>query len=499
MRSYKYYNLSGGIDLNESKTVLGERPKKVFWHDAKNVEIYLNSGLKRMNGNVEILCLPGGPTITGMFEYSRGNESYLVINTSDGKFYEYNESLDELSEKKSGLHTSAYPSYANFCNGIICSNGVDEPFFYEKGAATEVSSCNAVDSAGHAIRGRALTVYRGRVWIGDGGTLYYSGLGQFNNWSKEGDAGYIANFHNDSSKIVALSCYKEYLAIHKENQTYLLTGSSPDDFAIIPFADRGSVSPQGVRSVENSHYFFNNGVYTLEQVGELNQIRLSSEISKRIHPEFLNVDTQRLSEIIILPYTKKHQIWLYLPFNTSPYFHTCWIYDYTNDSWFKRVIPQKVTSACTYKGNIYIGTADGRIYQEDTGYTFAGIPIDFCWSSPFFTFSEPNRNKTITDLLINIDGKNENHFNFHTCKDFANDDVFDVETVKHVTDTVLIWDEHDWPLEHEKFCWNIQLEDVEFVTISGSNKSVQLNISGSEVDQDFAIIGFEFRDVVFDD
>ena len=108
--------------------------------------------------------------------------------------------------------------------------------------------------------------------------------------------GYINNFHTDTDDIAAMHNYKGNLSIYKKNKVYLLTGSSPDDFSIVPFADKGTTAANTVVNVDNKQYFLSNGIYALEQVGELNQIRLGSSISNNITPEFENFDSKRLKK-----------------------------------------------------------------------------------------------------------------------------------------------------------------------------------------------------------
>lgn len=497
MANYMYYNLHGGVNLVTSKTNLEQSSKKVFWSDSKNVEIYKNNGIARMKGNTKLFSTPDNSAVIGMFEYIKNGEKHLVLNTSNGDFYYYNN--DSLILKKSGLDGTAKPNYINYLNGVVVSNGVDEPFFFELNVQEEIKSCNATDSADKPIRGKALAVYKGRLWIGDDSTLHFSGLGLFDDWTTANDAGYIANFHNDSSAIVALDIYKEYLAIHKENQTYLLTGSSPDDFSIVPFANKGSVSPFAIVTVENKQYFFNQGVYTLEQIGELNQIRISDEISKNIHSEFAKLDKFRINQCITVPYQEKFQIWFYFPYLDNDYFGVCWIYDYTHKAWFKRQVSQDITTACNYKDMIYIATSDGNVLKEDSGNTFDGDPIDFSWESPFFNFGEPNKKKTIDGLLLTLDTAPTSEFNFSTCAD--NDTTTtDNEVVVSTTETgTLIWDVNDWGNEITYWIWSPEIETSERTTVSGSNYSFQLRIDGDSVNNNFGLIGFEFRDVLLDE
>jgi hypothetical protein len=499
MSNYLYYNLSGGIDYRSSKTALGLDTKKIYWSDAKNVEVSKTGAIARMNGNRLFSESSAGAEITGMHKYLKGGSASLVLNTAEGKFFFYDSASDAFIEKKTGLNESAKPSYVNYLNGMICSNGVDDPFFFETGVSSEIVQCNATDAADHPIRGTAIAVYKGRVWIGDSGTLYYSALGRYDDWTSEDDAGFIANFHNDSSRIVALKNYKEYLAIYKEDQTYLLSGSSPDNFTIVPFADKGSVSSRGVATIENRQYFFNNGVYTLEQVGELNQIRLSSEVSGRIHSEINSINIQRYSEIIALPYENKRQIWFFMPYNSFEFLNTVWIYDYEHSAWYKRVIPQNITCACVYNNYILSGTSSGMVLIEDSGSTFDGQPVDFSWSSPFFAFSQPNKRKTVDELLLTLDDGHDNNFVFSVCKDYCDTVFDDTEEILTTSAETLLWDVNDWDEASSGGLWTLNAEVVEAVAVSDSNRSVQIVISGNETGQDFALLGFEFSEVVSDE
>ena len=63
-----YFDLSGGINQATTKSEMGLNPKKVYWSDSKNVEIFSNKGIKKQKGNTVILTLPEQEkirTITG--------------------------------------------------------------------------------------------------------------------------------------------------------------------------------------------------------------------------------------------------------------------------------------------------------------------------------------------------------------------------------------------------------------------------------------------------
>ncbi len=49
-----YFDLSGGINQASTKTELGLNPKKIYWTDSENIEIYNNN--KGIKSKKEILC-----------------------------------------------------------------------------------------------------------------------------------------------------------------------------------------------------------------------------------------------------------------------------------------------------------------------------------------------------------------------------------------------------------------------------------------------------------
>ena len=50
-----YFDLSGGINQASTKTELGLNPKKIYWTDSENIEIYNNKGIKKQKGHTLFL------------------------------------------------------------------------------------------------------------------------------------------------------------------------------------------------------------------------------------------------------------------------------------------------------------------------------------------------------------------------------------------------------------------------------------------------------------
>lgn len=502
MKSY-YYNLSGGLNTAITKTELGLDTRKICWSDAKNVEVYKNKGIARQNGNVKVFSSLNNVPVTGIFGYESGGVEVILFNTSDGKVYsKIGSTITLVYSSFSAVNNVVY---TRFLTGVVISNGVDCPIYYDTTASLKVQLCNATDKNGIAIRGTAVAAYRGRLWIASGSTLYFTALGTFNDWTTADDAGYMKNFLSDVDKITALQGYKDYLAIYKADNTFLLSGTSPEDFAITKFADKGAFCQQMVVNCNNKQYFFNGAIFMLEQVGLLSQIALGSEITLAIKDRFDDFDKTATFKGCMLNYEIKNQIWLFCPMLDDSYIRTVFIYDYVNDSWTVRNIPQPITSAMLMNGTIYTADYNGNVYKEDFGNTFNGVPIEFLWKSPFLALGEPNARKCVDDFYFVVDDGFDNNFMFSTYKDYDSEVADDAILVTAADTGTLLWDSDDlmWGSDDDNAAfsegfWIKPIDAVYKSEITQSNYSVQLAVHGYDATHNFALIGLEFREIFYD-
>ena len=500
-----YYDLAGGINQASTKTELGLNTKKIYWSDSVNIEILQNKGLCKQKGNTLFLELPEAEEITGMNEMFCDDIYKLIITTKNGKIYVYDDLTKEISLVEKTL-TGERPIFTNFLRGTIIATEKDSPFYLNLDLSTE--DCNLIDNESNPIIVDSIATFRGRIWASCGSTLYYSALGTYNNFIEENDAGYISDFHTDTSDIIAIKPYKDYLAIYKQNTVYLLSGTSPDNFAITPFASKGCIAPKTIINVENKQYFLSNGIFALEQVGELNQIQLGSEITQKIKPELEQFSPIDLSQSFCLHYENKGQMWYFFPYPSEEYHHTIWINDYLNKAWYKRVIPQDITTGCVFKYKVLSADKNGKIYQEDYGTTFNGTPIEFMWKSPFLAIGSAHHRKIIDEFYFILDEAYDNNFNFTVYKDYDSETPDDIEKIYSIHFEHLIWADEKtydnlpchWALDDENIpIWSISRNSLEKAEISESNYSIQLCIQGDSIEQSCAIIGLQFREIYNDD
>lgn len=502
-----YYNLSGGINHNATKTALGLDTKRMYWADAKNIELLNNSGIRRQKGNKIYLELPEKEEITGIHEFTNKDSYKLIITTISGKIYVYDDSTESFTTLSLTL-TGTKPVFKNFLNGFLIMTEADKMHYVKNNADYTVEDCNLKTLSGEDLTGGLITTYKGRVWVAKDSTVYYSALGTYDNFEEANDAGYINDFHTNTDVITGIREYKDYLAIYKRNQVYLLSGVSPDDFSVQLFADKGTVANKSLVNVDNRQFFLSNGgIFSLEEAGVLLQIHVGSEISQKIKPEFDFFDEKRFQECICLHYERQNQMWYFLPYTDKSYFNTIWINDYVLKLWYKRVVPQNVLGACIFKGNVLTYDNLGNVYIEDLGRDFCGKPIDFMWKSPFLALKDAHHRKLIDEFYFVLDCEYDNNFNFSVYKNFDTEYPDDKEFISNINYEHLLWADSStseglpckWAEESALLpIWSINSETLEKAEISESNYAVQLCIEGSEFLHNCGIIGLQFREI-FDD
>lgn len=461
-------NFSGGLNTALAALQLGLDSKKTSWSEALNVEIFNQQGVCRQKGNTQLTQTPEGQGVTSLYTItpqSDKNKQKVLYSTDLGEFYEYDCSTNTHKQLKTGLTPAAACFYAPYIGGVAVANGVDEPFFYKfDGTEGSLHEMKTIAKDGESkIIPNAMCAYKSRLWLAQGNTIYFSALGMFDDWDSALDAGFISNFHCDDAPIKALSTYKDYLAVYKGAQTYLLSGNSPEDFAITPFADKGAAGVNAVVTAENKQYFFSDGLFNLEQTGLLAQISLGNEATLAIKPTLngLNntyysfskteksgnvthiaggaLDKTRLSQVIALSYERKNQLWFYVPTQNNEFLNNVWIYDRVAAAWTLRAAPQPVTCAANFDETLICGTSDGRILIEDSGSTFDGVPIEFVWKSPFLSLGNPNERKIIDDFYFLISDRSDNNFLFRAYKDYDTLDAQDHEHIVSENRQNMIW------------------------------------------------------------
>lgn len=303
----------------------------------------------------------------------------------------------------------------------------DEPFYLG-----EISQCNAALTNSEdpniktPVRGLAMNSYRGRIFVGStDGTLYYSAVGLYNNWDIASGAGAISTFYDDNSDFTALAIYDKYLVLCKRERSYLLNGVSSDsaEWTIEPYSIYTCDSQQSWIDCNGGLYMYSRvagGIYPILQRTIYNPNYQGNELSTKIKESFKYVNVALYDYIFPVYHPKKMYLMFYIPMLTGNGSNTAFVFDLLTKSWLLRKVPQEVTVAFRFEDEIYIGTADGKIYKEFQGLTFDGEPIEFWWKSPWFSFGQGTDYLSTRELRLKLSEEQTNKFKLRNSRNGSN-------------------------------------------------------------------------------
>lgn len=314
---------------------------------------------------------------------------------------------------------------------------------------SEVSECNAVlvneedPNVATPIRGRAIQYYKGRLWIGGDNGLFYSQVGLYNGWDVNYDAGVLYSVYNDSSEIKALGLFSDFLMIHKEFSSYILTiESTGDTIQLQPYTNISCDSQQSWVVSNTKYYLYsaeNMGIYPIGQRTVFSDRFVGEEISTKVRSMFRRIRTADTDTIFAVTLPNKRWMMFYLPLNDGIGSNNVLIFDFQTKSWLFRRIPQEVTIAFNYNNYVYVGTADGKVLREFSGSTFDGEMINAYYRMPWLSWYQ-GYTQSFSEFVIELDNEYNNNFYIRTYRDGLlnhEDRIIDSE---NLLGEGLIWD-----------------------------------------------------------
>ena len=186
--------------------------------------------------------------------------------------------------------------------------------------------------------------------------------------------------------------------------------------------------------------------------------------------------------------------------------------------------PNKVVQYARWMGfyPLYDGSFNG-ILQGNFGYSYdyqkdvievvpTPMAIQFEWKSPFLTLGNPNSRKIIDDFYLLISDTVDNNFDFRAYKDYDTLDAQDHEQISVSNSQNLVWahenSQGNWVCWADDDSvsgsyalaqrWAIPCETAQKIDVSLSSLAVQFCISGSRLDQNFALLALECKEITVD-
>lgn len=299
--------------------------------------------------------------------------------------------------------------------------------------------------------------HQGRIWVGaklenetTAAYLIYSDLGNIHNAFEGGDAsgydaGHFAEFWEDTSDITAIGTWDKYIVCHKSEHTYLIDTSNSDatQWNVQSYSEYTCDNQKGFVKANNGYYTYCStvgGIYPMIQRTIYSAISQGSEASTKIRDTFDNINTYALDQIFAVYHPNKKYIMFYMPMIGEEGSNNCYILDLQTKSWLHRKVPQFVTTAFEFDNKVYIGTRDGKIFEEFRGVTFDGEPIRFSWKSPWFIWGGATNWTTTREFRVKMSQEGTNNFYIRNRRDGIED--YKQRTITNTSNQVqsLMWD-----------------------------------------------------------
>lgn len=372
---------------------------------------------------------------------------------------------------------------------------------------SEVSECNATlineedPNVATPIRGRAIQYFKGRLWIGGDNGVFYSQVGLYNGWDIAYDAGVLYSIYNDSSEVKALGLFSDFLMIHKEFSSYILTiETTGDTIQVQPYTNISCDSQQSWVVSNTKYYIYsaeNMGIYPIGQRTVFSDRFVGEEMSTKVRNIFRRIRTADTDKIFAVTLPNKRWMMFYLPLNDSIGSNNVLIFDFQTKSWLYRKIPQNVTIAFNYNNFVYIGTQDGKVLREFSGNTFDGEMINAYYRMPWLSWYHGYM-QSFAEYVIELDNEYNNRFYIRTYKDGLlnhEDRIIDSETllgegliwegIVDLGDNFTYWDEDEWV--------GSGFQHLRMLLPNNVFEDFQIEIGTNTVGQGFAFYSMSFR------
>lgn len=233
--------------------------------------------------------------------------------------------------------------------------------------------------------------------------------------------------------IVGIKVFRENLFVFCEDAIFKITGSSLSDFAVVPVTRAiGCIDGFSIQEISGDLvYLAPDGLRTIAGTERIGDVELGT-ISKQVQPRLDNIDTDRISSVVI---RNKSQYRLFFPDDSS-----------TTDvdspgllgvikagvdggvGWeyadIKGIRPAYCTSGfISGTETVLHGGYDGYVYKQESGSDFDGTDMAAIYRGPDYTMGDAGIRKMMQRIIWNYDNEGAVDSKFRIRYDFNSTDT----------------------------------------------------------------------------
>lgn len=378
----RHYGFSGGLNTRDSITELGPR----YLSDTRNIK-YDPSGAAVTRGGYAKVTSSGALSshaVTSGKEFKLGTTTYNLAFS--------NQTMYKISAGAgSSMDTTAFTAdttftfatlYANvyYCNGVEAAR-----------KWTGTGNASAMGGSPPTAKYYTTSSTAQRLFAaGDTSNpqrLYFSALGNAEDWTTANDAGFIDVLTEDGEAITGIKEINGVLAVFKTYTTHVLTGVDPKSFSLKRVSSKvGCVAPYSIAASERELFCASSdGFYA-----------------------FNGASFRRVSELILPSYRAlasvtgikgaiyKNTYVASVTVTTS--YDRLFVYDYRISKEGAWTIHDSHSANSLWEGvagaeKLYFGGPTGHVYQYDSGTTDDGSGVSWFFQTPWLSLKQPERKK----------------------------------------------------------------------------------------------------------
>jgi len=203
---------------------------------------------------------------------------------------------------------------------------------------------------------------------------------------------------------------------HNENYQVILTDkgksfysyySMVNDIVTFPVSELsdtvGNVALGQSLTIADSVFSFQNGVHQW-LVTSVETQRATKYISKRVQNSIDSID---LTSIITAHWEFKKEMWI-----SSG--KLVIVYNYQNDTWYKMLLNDTISSLIVIDDQMYFGTSNGKIMRfKDSLRNFNGVAIDALWEMGYYDFDVPYLRKFTSETFVPMQTDTKSNLNVY--------------------------------------------------------------------------------------
>jgi hypothetical protein len=197
-----------------------------------------------------------------------------------------------------------------------------------------------------------------------------------------------------------------YLAIWKESSLWLLTGSTPSDFALQELnSTYGCLNNNCVVQIGGDFIFTDEeGIYSLTTASTSGTIQPKIIGERKILEKYRQLNTSAKDKAWICYHKKRNEVWIAIPTGSNMDVDTILVLALPNDSsedyiWSIRDgFPSPPRCSLNFNRSFYTGDNLGQINTWFNSSTYNGVGYTYQFQYPYFNFNTQQQLKELTNL-----------------------------------------------------------------------------------------------------